>query len=255
MRTLQVHFPSGKEVLGRYWGMLCGGGLTLDLGDGDRGEVGPPDAPRRGAREHSGPHLIGVRVGAGVRGDTDCERGERVQLEVHVRTIKKTFRIVAEVLDIRRVAGVLRATFGFVPDPSPDELLDAVWADGLDVPQRRSRRFPLHAAVRYDCLSGRGARAGQVGRLVNLSQGGCCIAGKGLPPRDTQVLLFITVPRELRHRATREREHEVSIVVAGRVRWTERCEDGMMGIEFLSSNSRSGPQINDLISALDQQSS
>lgn len=199
MRTLQVHFISGREVLGHYWGLLSGGGLALPMGSLEEDLPVP---------------------------------GERVHLTVHISSIKKTYELEVQALEVRPSSGPgpghgpggqgdRRLMVAFLSGSKPDELLDAAWADGCDSPQRRTRRVSLapqaQVKVRYERLDG-GPMEGRTGRLVNLSQGGCCVEGSALPPPGTQVLLTTV-------------EHEVKLV--GRVRWTERPECGLMGIEFL----------------------
>ncbi len=209
MRTLQVQFSSGREVLGHYWGLLSGGGLAIELSQ----------------------RMVGEEV-------PTCAVGEKLRLEVHVLSIKKTYCLDVQVVDVRTADnGPAQLMVSFLPDTVPDELLDAAWADGCDAPQRRSRRLPAHTAIRFDCLDGRGME-GRVGQLVNLSAGGCCIEGSGLPPPGTSVLLT-TLPEDGCAAA------EVKLV--GRVRWTERPDTGgMMGIEFL----RSLPEVGTLLKEL-----
>lgn len=206
MRTLQVHFISGREVLGHYWGLLSGGGLALPLGSLEEDLPAP---------------------------------GERVRLTVHISSIKKTYELEVQALEVRLGSGPAPAGKGdrrlmvaFLAESTPDELLDAAWADGCDSPQRRTRRVSLRpqAKVRYERLDGSPVE-GRTGRLVNLSQGGCCVEGSALPPPGTQVLLT-TVGQEVK--------------LVGRVRWTERPECGLMGIEFLGP----APDVGQLMQSL-----
>lgn len=203
MRTLQVQFTSGRDVLGHYWGLLSGGGLAIEVGQ---------------------------------QGGAAFQQRERVLLEVQVLSIKKIYLLQVQVLDVRGGDKGDTLMVAFLPHSPPDELLDAAWADGCDAPQRRSRRLPTHTQVRYDCLNGRQAES-RIGQLVNLSSGGCCIEGTALPPPGTQVLLT-TLPR-----STGEGP---SMKLVGRVRWTERPEGGMMGIEFL----RPAPEIGAFLQTL-----
>lgn len=233
MRTLQVHFPSGKEVLGRYWGMLRGGGLRLDLPmlprpDADGWDDDEPGAPRpvapRPAAPLASPDAVTVLP-------MDTQRGERLRLQVHVRTIKKVFPVLAQLMELTCLPSGLRAVVGFLPESPPDELLDAVWADGLNVPQRRTRRHLLRVPVGFACVS-----AGEVGlrpgELRNLSLGGCCIAGLALPRLGSQVI--VQVSGEALARAGVSGQDTLHL--AGRVRWTERPAAGLMGIQFHSAS-------------------
>ncbi len=229
MRTLQVHFPSGKEVLGRYWGMLRGGGLRLDLPmlprpDAASWDDDEPDAPRPAPPLPTAPlcSLDAVTVLP-----MDTQRGERLRLQVHVRTIKKMFPVLAQLMELTCLPSGLRAVVGFLPESPPDELLDAVWADGLNVPQRRTRRHLMRVPVGFACVS-----AGDVGlrpgELRNLSLGGCCIAGLALPRLGSQVMVQVS-PEALASAGVSGAD---TLHLAGRVRWTERPSAGLMGLEF-----------------------
>lgn len=207
MRTLQVQFVSGREVLGHYWGLLSGGGLALRLG---------VDAVADGRPYAS---------------------GDRVRLHVQVQSVKKSWELEVQVLELRTTeSGGQQLMVSFLPGEAPDEMLDAAWADGCDAPQRRSRRLPSHTPVRYERLDG-GPMDGREGRLVNLSAGGCCVEGPALPPPGTQVLLT-TLPAGARE--------DTTVKLVGRVRWTERPEGGYMGIEFLGT----APEVGHLLQSL-----
>ncbi|MFO0579167.1 MAG: PilZ domain-containing protein [Polyangia bacterium] len=214
MRTVLVHFPSGKEVLGRYWGMLRNGGLQLLRGD--------LETPLE-----------------------DGEPGERVRLVVSVQTLKKTYQFVVKLVDVHGRGGGMRLTLEFLPEEPPDELLDAVWADGCDVPQRRSRRVHVALPVRFTRLDSGTAHDGE---LRNLSLSGCCIAGRELPREGAQVAVHL--PQELL--AAQDPSWPPlggpteDLTLAGRVRWTERPDDGLMGVEFLRMESRLEPLIDAL---------
>ncbi len=225
MRTLQVHFATGREVLGRYWGMLRGGGLRLDW----------PLVPELGVAESPAQHLTPAPVTGVALDDTllvlpaDAQRGEQLQLQIYVQTIKKTFPVLAQILELTCRPEGVRAVLGFLPESPPDELLDAVWADGLNVPQRRSRRHWLQSPVQFACVSAgdAGLRAGE---LRNLSLGGCCIAGPALPPQGSHVMVQVS-GAALPGPETAAAE---PVTLSGRVRWTECPDAGLMGIEFQS---------------------
>lgn len=197
MRTLQVQFASGREVLGHYWGLLSGGGLAIRL-------AGDEPTP-----------------------------GEQVHLVVHVCSIKKTYELDVTVLEVRRGAEGTQAMVAFLPGRPPVDLLDAAWADGCDAPQRRTRRLPVQEQVRYEPLDG-SYPEGRTGRLVNLSAGGCCIEGTVLPPPGTQVLL------------TMREGTQGPVRLLGRVRWTERCDGGLMGVEFVGVHTGVGDLLESL---------
>ena len=224
MRTLQVHFASGREVLGRYWGMLRGGGLRLDL----------PLLPELGSAVGAAQQLTAASAAAVWSLDealtvlpADAQRGEQLWLQIHVQTIKKTFPVLAQLLELTCRPEGVHAVFGFLPESPPDELLDAVWADGLNVPQRRSRRHWLQSPVQFACVSAgdAGLRAGE---LRNLSLGGCCIAGPALPPQGSHVMVQVC-GSALQGPDTAVTE---PVTLSGRVRWTECPDAGLMGIEF-----------------------
>ena len=86
------------------------------------------------------------------------------------------------------------------------------------------------------------------GELRNLSLSGCCIAGRELPREGAQVAVHL--PQELL--AAQDPSWPPlggpteDLTLAGRVRWTERPDDGMMGVEFLRMESRLEPLIDAL---------
>ena len=111
MRTLQVHFSSGREVLGRYWGLLRGGGLRLDL----------PLLPELGTAASPARHLTAADTAAVWSLDeamtvlpADAQPGEQLWLQFHVQTIKKTFPVLAQILELTCRPEGVRAVFGFL---------------------------------------------------------------------------------------------------------------------------------------------
>lgn len=246
MRTLQVHFPSGKEVLGRYWGMLRGGGLRLDL---PMLLPPPPElAPEEVVQLASAERLLitptvapsGISAGSSAAAELDASLflpddallGEQLRLQVYVRTIKKTFAVLAQLLELTWLPSGLRAVVGFLPESPPDELLDAVWADGLNVPQRRTRRHAVRVPLQFACVSG-GDGSLRPGELRNVSLGGCCIAGLELPPRGSHVMVQVASEAL----ADAGIAYASTLNLSGRVRWTERPATGLMGIEFQRPSS------------------
>ena len=126
MRTARLEYPSGREVLQDYWGFLTSGGLAVER-------------------------------------SAELADGERVLVQLIIRSLRKEYRIEGQV---RRQGE--RAVIAFDVGQSQDMLLAAAWADGNCVPERRHRRFEVDVAVRFRVAEREGA-----GRLVNVSRGGC----------------------------------------------------------------------------------
>jgi hypothetical protein len=136
-KSLRVSFPTARDLLNAYWGLLANGGLVL------------PSPP------------YGLTQGDPVALDVTIESSAmRCQLSGHVvRHPGITEGAVTE-----------RIVIAFDPGEPQDVLLDAAWAEIDNVPARRERRFPLDVDIRF------AAGAGELsGRLVNLSLGGCCL--------------------------------------------------------------------------------
>jgi hypothetical protein len=136
-KTLQVSFPSARELLNAYWGLLANGGLVL-------------------------PSRQGLREGDRVEVDVSIESsGQRCTLRGHV---------------VRRPphdpSAPDRVVIAFDPGEPQDMLLSAAWAEIENVPARRQRRFPLDVDIRFASTGDGGELSG---RLVNLSLGGCCL--------------------------------------------------------------------------------
>ncbi len=130
MRLVKVRYDGGQELLGAYWNSLRSGGVVLPSADG----------------------LV---------------EGEAVELEVAIRSMKKTFRIGGSV---SYLADDGRAFVAFGGDERHEALLNAAWSDGFDVPERRHHRFELRREVQY-AIAGAPRRA----TMTNLSRGGCSI--------------------------------------------------------------------------------
>jgi Tfp pilus assembly protein PilZ len=136
MKPVHVSFPSGRELLNAYWGLLANGGLVLYE-----------------------PHGL--------------SEGDRIALEVSILSAQKTYRLHGRV--VRRppqdASGRDRVVIAFDKGEPHDLLLSAAWAETENVPARRERRFPLDVDIRF-----KGAGGGELrGRLVNLSFSGCCL--------------------------------------------------------------------------------
>jgi Tfp pilus assembly protein PilZ len=138
MKPVHVSFPSGRELLNAYWGLLANGGLVL--------------------YEHQ------------VHG---LSEGDKVELEVSIESSAKSYRLQGRV--VRRppqdASARDRVVIAFDKGEPHDLLLSAAWAETENVPARRERRFPLDVDVRFRARAGGEHRA----RLVNLSFSGCCL--------------------------------------------------------------------------------
>ena len=144
-KSIRVSFPTGRELLNAYWGLLANGGLVL-----------------------SEPHGRGLR------------EGDAVSLDVVIESSQQQYQLAGHVVRRPPSAGGSRerVVIAFSPGEPHDLLLSAAWAETENVPARRQRRFPIDANVKF-----RGAQAEErSGRLVNLSYGGCCLRGPGESP-------------------------------------------------------------------------
>jgi Tfp pilus assembly protein PilZ len=138
MRSVQVQFPSGREVLSSYWGFLENGGLVLK-------------EPR------------------------DLAEGESILLDVKIKSLKQTFRFAGRV--VRRTPDE-KNTKTFVAFNSGQDhqvMLNAAWADTHDVPQRKHRRYAKASDVRY--FSPEAREKPIRGRIIDVSPGGCRLRG------------------------------------------------------------------------------
>jgi hypothetical protein len=136
MKSINVSFPSGRELLNAYWGLLANGGLVLGESQG-------------------------------------LNEGDNVALAVTIESSQQHYRLNGQV--VRRPpydpTGRERVVIAFDPGEPHDLLLSAAWAETENVPARRQRRFPLDVAIRFRASDASEAPA----RLVNLSLGGCCL--------------------------------------------------------------------------------
>jgi PilZ domain-containing protein len=110
MRSLQVHFASGREVLNSYWGFLKNGGLVL-----------------------ADPH--------------DLIEGDDVVLDVKIKSLKASYKLQARV--VKRAPDGDRAFVAFDAGQEQDVMLNAAWADSHEVPQRKHRRYSTGNNVLY----------------------------------------------------------------------------------------------------------
>jgi hypothetical protein len=110
MRSIQVHFASGREVLNSYWGFLKNGGLVLA-------------DPR------------------------DLVEGDDVLLDVKIKSLKRSYKLQAKV--VKRGPEGQRAFVAFDAGQDQDMMLNAAWADSHEVPQRKHRRYATGNKVLY----------------------------------------------------------------------------------------------------------
>jgi hypothetical protein len=137
-KALKVSFPTARDLLGSYWGLLANGGLIL------------PSPPY------------------------GLTQGDKVEIEILIESSAMRTRLRGQV--VRHPGGVgdgtlERVVIAFEPGEPHDLLLDAAWAEIDGTPVRRERRFPLDVDIRF-APEGAGELSG---RLVNLSLGGCCL--------------------------------------------------------------------------------
>ena len=123
MRSIQVQFASGREVLNSYWGFLRNGGLVLA-------------DPR------------------------DLSEGDSVVLDVKIKSLKRSYKLAARV--VKRAPDGARAFVAFDEGQEQDLMLNAAWADSHEVPQRKHRRFPTGNQVLYSGGSELPTHAGQI---------------------------------------------------------------------------------------------
>jgi hypothetical protein len=110
MRSIQVQFASGREVLNSYWGFLRNGGLVL---------ADPQN-------------LI---------------EGDDVIVDVKIKSLKRSYKLAARV--VKRAPDGQRAFVAFDAGQEQDLMLNAAWADSHEVPQRKHRRYPTGNKVLY----------------------------------------------------------------------------------------------------------
>ncbi len=183
MRTVQVQFPSGRELLNSYWGFLQAGGLVL-------------------------------------RDQRDLKEGDKVTLDVKIRSLKQTYRFAMHVVrrtpDVDGDGGGDKIFLAFDEGQDQEVMLNAAWADTHEVPQRKHRRYPVTNAVTYFGVDPPSPPV--QGRMLNLSRGGCRVIGAASLAVGTRVVV-----------------EAGGYKLSGKVRWTAPA--GEMGIEFLQPAS------------------
>lgn len=123
-KSLKVSFPTARELLNSYWGLLASGGLVVNAEHG---------------LEAGDPVIVDIAIESS---------GSRCQLRGQV---------VQPASEMAR-----RVVIAFNRGEPQDRLLDAAWAEIDNVPARRERRFPLDADVQFTHESGAGAIAGRL---------------------------------------------------------------------------------------------
>jgi len=136
---------------------------------------------------------------------TDLVEGDEIRLDVKITSLKKVYHLTGHV----KKAEEGRALVAFDDEKAHDELLNAAWADSHGVPERRHRRYDLGLPVRYRIGDAEG-----VGRIVNLSRGGCCLEAEHTLRVGTRLHLS-----------------GEGFAIDGRVRWAAGASR-RMGIEF-----------------------
>jgi hypothetical protein len=111
MRSVQVQFPSGREVLSSYWGFLENGGLVL-------------------------------------KEPKDLAEGDSILLDVRIKSLKQSFKFAGRV--VKRNPANDKAFVAFNSGQDHQMMLNAAWADTHDVPQRKHRRYANMSEVRYE---------------------------------------------------------------------------------------------------------
>jgi hypothetical protein len=138
MRNVTVQFPSGREVLGSYWGFLKHGGLV----------IGETAATK------------------------DLAEGDSIVLDVKIKSLKQSYRFAGRVVQ----RATARAFVAFNEGQDQEVMLNAAWADTHDVPQRKHRRYDgTSAAVDYVQIDAPD-KVGH-GRMIDVSPGGCRLRG------------------------------------------------------------------------------
>jgi Tfp pilus assembly protein PilZ len=139
-KSVQVTFPSGKEVLDAYWGLLANGGLMLPSTD-------------------------------------ELHEGDSIALTVELESQRKRFTFHGRVVR-RPPTDTFRdmAYIAFLPGEPHDLLLSAAWAEQDHTAARRSRRHPCDLEARYAPLGARADGSTRLmARILNLSEFGALV--------------------------------------------------------------------------------
>jgi Tfp pilus assembly protein PilZ len=152
MRSIQVQFPSGREVLSSYWGFLENGGLVL-------------------------------------RDPKDLNEGDSILLDVRIKSLKQTYRFAGRVVKRSPAPSTNehKAFIAFNEGQDQQGMLNAAWADTHDVPQRKHRRYAGGGEVKYATADSPGKPAR--GKILDVSPGGCRLKGTMHLPVGARVLV------------------------------------------------------------------
>jgi hypothetical protein len=140
LKSIEITFTTGRDVLQAYWGFLSNGGLVL---------------PERQLAH-------------------DLELGDPVALRVTIASSQREYKLRGHVVrrpDVSH-ASPERTVIEFAPGEPHDLLLSAAWAETDNVPARRHRRQPLDRQLAVRVSDG---AQPITGRLLNVSLGGCCV--------------------------------------------------------------------------------
>ena len=146
LKSIEITFTTGRDVLKAYWGFLSNGGLVLH-------------------EEH------------------DLELGDPVALRVTIASSQREYKLRGHVVrrpDVSH-ASPERTVIEFAPGEPHDLLLSAAWAETDNVPARRHRRQPVDREIAVR-VPQKGATP-IAGRLLNVSLGGCCVNVAGSASR------------------------------------------------------------------------
>jgi Tfp pilus assembly protein PilZ len=156
VKSIEITFKNGRDVLRSYWGFLSNGGLVL-----------------------------------GDRYANILEVGDRVNVKVAIESSGHEYQLRGQVVrrpDVSHMAPE-GTVIEFAPGEPHDLLLSAAWSETENVPARRYHR----QATRHDLQVRKNGRL-LSGRLLNISLGGCCVTvhgGAGLLRAGDQVELAV----------------------------------------------------------------
>ncbi len=137
MKSIEIIFTTGRDVLKAYWGFLSNGGLVLH--------------------------------------DThDLQLGDPVALRVTIASSQREYKLRGHVVRRPDVSHATpdRTVIEFAPGEPHDLLLSAAWAETDNVPARRHRRQHVDREIAVRLPDGGSVLTG---RMLNVSLGGCCV--------------------------------------------------------------------------------
>jgi PilZ domain len=156
VKTVQVTFASGKQILDAYWGYLANGGLVLP----------------------ASPELV---------------VGDELELQVRLESQQRQWRFLAVV--VKRPPShdwIDVAYISFHPNQPHDLLLSAAWAEAEHTAARKSHRHSCDLPVRYaPAEASADGSTTLLGRLMNVSENGALIRAGILFPVGTEMTVDI----------------------------------------------------------------